>query len=38
MEIEGSLLVAALSPISAITLDPKKNAIVFLKSLKEAFQ
>ena len=30
MEVEGSLLVVVLCPVSAITQEPNKNSIVFL--------
>ena len=38
MEIEGSLIVVGLCPVSAITHESKKNPIAFLESLKEAIQ
>ena len=38
MEIEGSLLLVGLCPVSAITQDPNKNPIAFLERLKEALQ
>ena len=38
MEIEGSLLVVGLCPVSAVTQDPNKNPIAFLERLKEALQ
>ena len=38
MEIEGSLLLVGLCPISAITEEPNENPIAFLESLKEALQ
>ena len=38
MEIEGSLLVVGLCPVSAITQEPNENPIAFLESLKEAVQ
>ena len=38
MEIEGSLIVVGLCPVSAITHESKKNPIAFLESLKEALQ
>ena len=38
MEIEGSLLVVGLCPISAITQEPNKNLIAFLQRIKEALQ
>ena len=36
MEIEGSLLVVGLCPVSTITQESNKNPIAFLESLKEA--
>ena len=36
MEIEGSLLLVGLWPISAITQEPNENNIAFLERLKEA--
>ena len=36
MEIEGSLLLVGLCPVSAITQEPSENAIAFLERLKEA--
>ena len=39
MEIEGSLLLVGLCPVSAITQEPNENTILaFLKRLKEALQ
>ena len=38
MEIEGSLLVVGLCPVSAITQEPNENPIAFLEMLKEALQ
>ena len=38
MEIEGSLLLVGLCPVSAITQEPNENLIVFLERLKEALQ
>ena len=38
MEIEGSLLLVGLCPVSAITQDPNKNTTAFLERLKEALQ
>ena len=39
MEIEGSLLLLGLCPVSAITQEPNENTILaFLKRLKEALQ
>ena len=38
MEIEGSLLLVGLCPVSAITQEPNENTIAFLESLKEALQ
>ena len=38
MEIEGSLLVVGLCPVSTITQESNKNPIAFLESLKEALQ
>ena len=38
MEIEGSLLLVGLCPVSAITQEPNKNPIAFLEMLKEALQ
>ena len=38
MEIEGSLLVVMLCPVSAITQEHNKNPIAFLERLKEALQ
>ena len=38
MEIEGSLLVVGLCPVSAVTQDPSKNPTAFLERLKEALQ
>ena len=38
MEIEGSLLVVGLCPVSAITQEPNKNTIAFLERLKKALQ
>ena len=36
MEIEGSLLVVGLCPVSTITQESNKNPIAHLESLKEA--
>ena len=36
MEIEVSLLLVRLCPVSAITQEPNENAIAFLERLKEA--
>ena len=38
MEIEGSLLVVGLCPVSAVTQESNENPIAFLESLKEALQ
>ena len=38
MEIEGSLLLVGLCPISAITQEPNEKPMAFLERLKEAFQ
>ena len=38
MEIEGSLLLVGLCPVSAITQKPNENPIAFLERLKEALQ
>ena len=39
MEIEGSLLLVGLCPVSAITQEPNENTILaFLKRLEEALQ
>ena len=38
MEIEGTLLLVGLCPVSAITQESSKNPTVFLESLKEALQ
>ena len=38
MEIEGSLLLVGLCPVSAITQEPNENPIAFLERLKETFQ
>ena len=38
MEIEGSLLLVGLCPVSAITQEPKENLIAFRERLKEALQ
>ena len=38
MEVEGSLLVVGLCPVSAITQESNENHIAFLESLKEALQ
>ena len=38
MEIEVSLLLVRLCPVSAITQEPNENAIAFLERLKEALQ
>ena len=36
MEIEGSLLLVGLCPVSTITQESNRNPIAFLESLKEA--
>ena len=36
MEIEGSLLLVGLFPVSTIIQEPNKNPIAFLERLKEA--
>ena len=36
MEIEVSVLLVGLCPVSAITQEPKENPIAFLERLKEA--
>ena len=36
MEVEGSLLLMGLCPVSAITREPNENRIAFLDRLKEA--
>ena len=38
MEIEGSLLVMGLCPISAITQESNENPVAFLESFKDALQ
>ena len=38
MEIEGSLLLVGLCPISAITQEPNEKPMAFLERLKEAYQ
>ena len=38
MEIEGSLLLVELYPVSAITQKASENPIAFLEKLKEALQ
>ena len=38
MDIEGSLIVVGLCPVSAITKESNKTPIAFLESLKEALQ
>ena len=38
MEIEGSLLVVGLCPVSTVIQEPNKNPIAFLERLKEALQ
>ena len=38
MEIEGSLLIVGLCPVSAVTQEPNENPIAFLQRLKEALQ
>ena len=38
MEIEGSLMVGGLCPVSAITQESNKNLTAFLERLKEALQ
>ena len=38
MEIEGSLLLVGLCPVSAVTQEPNENPIAFLERLKEALQ
>ena len=38
MEIEGSLLLVGLCPVSAITQKPNENPTAFLERLKEALQ
>ena len=38
MEIEGSLLVLGLCPVSAITQEPNENPIAFLERPKEVIQ
>ena len=38
MEIEGSLLVVGLCPVSAITQESNENTIAFLEGLKEVLQ
>ena len=38
MEMEGSLVLVGLCPVSAITQEPNENPIAFLERLKEALQ
>ena len=38
MEIEGSLIVVGLCPVSTITQESNRNPIAFLERLKEALQ
>ena len=38
MEVEGSLLLVGLCPVSAITQEPNENPITFLERLKEALK
>ena len=38
MEIEGSLLVVGLCPVSETTHEPNENTIAFLERLKETLQ
>ena len=38
MEVEGSLLLVGLCPVSAITQEPNENPITFLEKLKEVLQ
>ena len=38
MEIEGSLLVVGLYPVSTVIQEPNENPTAFLESLKEALQ
>ena len=38
MEIEGSLLIVGLCPVSVVTQEPNENPIAFLERLKEALQ
>ena len=38
MEIEGSLLVVGLCPVSAVTQEHSENPTAFLERLKEALQ
>ena len=38
MEIEGSLLLVGLCPVSAITQEPNENPIAFMERLKEVLQ
>ena len=38
MEIEGSLLLVGLCPVSAVTQESNENTIAFLERLKEALQ
>ena len=38
MEIERSLFLVGLCPVSAITQEPNENPIAFLERLKEALQ
>ena len=38
MEIEGSLLIVGLCPVSAVTQEPNENPIAFLERLNEAVQ
>ena len=38
MEVEGSLLVMGLCPVSTVTQEPNENPTAFLESLKEALK
>ena len=38
MEVEGSLLVVGLCPVSTVTQEPNENPTAFLESLKEALK
>ena len=38
MEVEGSLLVVGLCPVSTVTQEPNENPTAFLERLKEALQ
>ena len=38
MEIEGSLLIVGLCPVSAVTQEHSENSTAFLERLKEALQ